>query len=98
MIYMSAFRYEYVFVPVIIALNAMFLGTGRGWVLLVTNLISSFLVRIPVALFLGFSRGMGLYGVGLAVPIASCVGAIGVVMFYYILGWSNFESAGREIT
>jgi len=98
LVYMSAFRYEYVFVPIIIALNAMFLGSGRGWVLLVTNLISSFIVRIPVALFLGFSKGMGLYGIGLAVPIASCVGAIGVVLFYYILQRKLYEPVGKGNT
>lgn len=86
-IYMSAFRYEYVFVPIIIALNSMFLGNGSGWVLLVTNLVSSFIVRIPSALYLGFSQGLGLYGIGLAVPIASCVGAILVILFYYTKGW-----------
>ncbi len=96
LIYMSAFRYEYVFVPIIIALNAMFLGTGRGWVLLVTNLISSFVVRIPMALFLGFSKEMGLYGIGLAVPIASCVGAVGVVLFYYILHRKLYEPVGNR--
>jgi putative MATE family efflux protein len=95
LIYMSAFRYEYVFVPVIIALNAMFLGTGRGWVLLVANLVSSFIVRIPVALYLGFSKGLGLYGIGLAVPSASCVGAIGVVLFYYILHRKLYEPVGK---
>lgn len=86
-VYMSAFRYEYVFVPIIIALNAMFLGNGCGWILLVTNLISSFLVRIPVAMYLGFSQEQGLYGIGLAVPIASCVGAISVILFYYTKSW-----------
>lgn len=86
-VYMSAFRYEYVFVPVIIALNSMFLGNGCGWILLVTNLLTSFIIRIPAALFLGFSQGLGLYGIGLAVPIASCVGAILVVIFYYTKGW-----------
>lgn len=85
--YMSAFRYEYVFVPIIIAMNAMFLGNGSGWVLLVTNLCSSFIVRIPAALYLGFSQGLGVYGIGLAVPIASCVGATLVVIFYYTKGW-----------
>lgn len=86
-IYMSAFRYEYVFVPIIIAFNAMFLGNGSGWVLLVTNLCSAFLVRIPAAFYLGTTQGFGLYGIGLAVPIASCVGAILVILFYYTKGW-----------
>lgn len=93
-VYMSAFRYEYVFVPVIIALNSMFLGNGCGWILLVTNLISSFIVRIPAALYLGFSQGLGLYGIGLAVPIASCVGAIAVVLFYYTKGWRKKTLVG----
>ncbi len=86
-IYMSAFRYEYVFVPIIIALNSMFLGNGSGWVLLVTNLFSSFIVRIPAALYLGSTLGLGLYGIGLAVPVASCVGAILVILFYFTKGW-----------
>lgn len=88
-IYMSAFRYEYVFVPVIIALNSMFLGNGNGWILLVTNLLSSFVVRIPAALYLGIAQDMGVYGIGLAVPIASCVGAIAVVVFYYSGCWKK---------
>nr|MBQ8252228.1 MATE family efflux transporter [Lachnospiraceae bacterium] len=88
-IYMSAFRYEYVFVPVIIALNSMFLGNGNGWILLVTNLISSFIVRIPAALYLGITRDMGVYGIGLAVPVASFVGAVAVVLFYYSGWWKK---------
>ena len=57
--------------------------------MLVTNLLSSFVVRIPAALYLGISQGMGVYGIGLAVPIASCVGAIAVVVFYYSGCWKK---------
>ena len=88
-IYMSAFRYEYVFVPIIIAINAMFLGNGNGWILLVTNLLSSFIIRIPAALYFGITQEMGVYGIGLAVPIASFVGALSVVLFYLSGCWEK---------
>ncbi len=94
MIYMSSFRYEYVFVPVIIACNAMFLGDGKGWILLVTNLLTSFIVRIPVAMYLGLTKNMGIYGIGISVPFASMIGALFVVLFY--LKYYQKTSAGEE--
>ena len=82
LIYMKAFSFEYVFLPFIVAYNAVFTGTGNGWITLVTNIISSFAIRIPLAFLLGFTFNLGIFGVGCAIPCATFVGSSIAFIFY----------------
>lgn len=87
--YMHAFSFEYVGLPLIIGFSAVFIGTGNGWVTLVANLISSFIVRMPVAYLLGYSVSLGVVGVGFAVPIATFAGTAVVAIFYMAGAWKT---------
>lgn len=87
--YMHAFSFEYVFLPLIIGFNSVFIGTGNGWVTLVSNLISSFIVRMPVAYLLGAILGFGVIGVGYSIPIATAAGTLVVAIFYMAGTWKK---------
>lgn len=87
--YMHIFSFEYVFVGIIIATNAVFMATGNTWVAMVSNLITAFLVRMPVAYLLGRVMGYGVPGVAVAIPTATAVGAIIVVIYYFTGAWKK---------
>lgn len=87
--YIHAFSFEYVGLPVIVAFNSVFIGTGNGWISLITNLISSFAVRMPVAYLLGSALGYGVTGIGCSIPIATAAGAIIAGIFYISGVWKK---------
>ena len=88
-VYLFAFSFEYVFLPFITGFNAVFTGTGNGWITMINDITSAFLVRIPLALFLGFSLDMGLKGIGYSIPAATCLGAIMAIGFYLSGIWKK---------
>lgn len=88
-IYMKAFAFEYVVIPFIIACNAAFLGTGNGWITLIVDIFPAFLVRLPLAVYLGVILDMGIFGVACAVPSASFAGAVIAVSFYFGGYWKK---------
>lgn len=88
-VYLFAFSFEYVFLPFITGFNAVFTGTGNGWITMVNDITSAFLVRIPLALFLGFSLDMGIKGIGYSIPAATCLGAIMALGFYLSGIWKK---------
>ena len=88
-IYMKAFAFEYVFIPFIIACNAAFLGTGNGWITLIIDVFPAFLVRLPLAVYLGVILNQGLFGIACAVPSATFVGAVIAVSFYFGGYWKK---------
>ncbi len=95
LIYMKAFSFEYVGMPFIVALNGVFIGTGNGWVSLVTDTTTSFLVRIPLAIYLGATVGLGIFGIGCAVPCATFVGAFITFLFYLSGCWKKSTIIGQ---
>lgn len=80
--YIYAFSFEYIGLPFIMSFNTVSTATGNGWITLVANLTSAFLVRIPLAYFLAFVRGYGVSGIAAAIPLATIVGAIISFVFY----------------
>ncbi|MBQ8188400.1 MAG: MATE family efflux transporter [Lachnospiraceae bacterium] len=88
-IYMKAFAFEYVFIPFIIACNAAFLGTGNGWITLIIDVFPAFLVRLPLAVYLGVKLNQGLFGIACSVPSATFVGAVIAVSFYFGGYWKK---------
>ena len=70
------FSFEYVGLPFIMSFNTVSTATGNGWITLVTNMVSAFIVRIPLAYVLAFLCELGVSGIAIAIPIATAVGAI----------------------
>lgn len=82
--YLLAFSFEYVGLPFIVGYNSFQTGTGRGWVILITTLCSSFIFRIPMAMLFGFYFNMGIEGVAYGIPIATAFGALMSWVFYMV--------------
>lgn len=87
--YMHAFSFEYATLGFIVGFNSVFIGYGNGVITLITNLISSFLVRMPVAVLLGKILEFGVVGVGCAIPIATLVGSTIAGIFYFSGIWKK---------
>ena len=90
-LYLRSFSLEYCFLPFIISINSMFNGTGNGWVSLVTNTISTVLFRVPAAIIYSKVLGMGLFGIGLAIPTATLAGTLVAYVFYKMGVWKKLR-------
>lgn len=87
--YFRSFSFEYCFLPLIIGFNSLFIGAGNGWISMITNILSAFFVRIPLALFFSNLLELGLFGVGLSVPCATLVGSLAAFVFFLTGCWKK---------
>lgn len=87
--YLFAFSFEYVGLPFIISLNTVSTGTGNGWITLITNMTSTFFVRIPAAYVLAFVFDYGVSGIAYAIPLATLIGALISFAFYLSGIWKK---------
>lgn len=83
--YMKTFTYDYLIVPATFCLNGIITGSGHTIVSSVGGIMSSLGFRIPFAVLFGEILGMGMWGLGLAAPIASFGSAV-ILSIYYLLG------------
>jgi putative MATE family efflux protein len=68
-IYMRAFSFDFIMVSFVFCMDGFFNGCGHTNFSMANGLLSTLLVRVPLAFML--SKLFGLYGVGFAAPIAS---------------------------
>ena len=88
-LYARAMSFDYFFIPLMFCMNNFINGAGNANVSLIANILSALLLRVPAAYLLGMVMGMGLRGLGLAIPISS-IGTIIYVGAYYLSGkWKN---------
>jgi putative MATE family efflux protein len=83
--YLHAFSFDYLLVPIAFSMNGLFIGAGHTTYSLFSNILSGIIVRIPMAYILCNVMGYGLYGVGLAVPIAT-LSAILLNLWFFLSG------------
>ncbi len=77
--YIRALCYDYLLVPIQFCCNGLILGAGYTTFTMISSIVSSLLLRIPVALVFGSVLGWGLTGIGLAAPAATLCGvALGI--------------------
>ncbi|MEG0856270.1 MAG: MATE family efflux transporter [Terrisporobacter sp.] len=88
-IYIKSFSFDYVIVPFVFSLNGLFIACGHTTFSLINGMISSILVRIPVAYLLGMVMDMGLYGVGFGAPFASAMALILGLCFFFSGRWKK---------
>jgi putative MATE family efflux protein len=69
--YLRAFSIDYMLVPFAFSMNGLFIGAGHTTYSLFTNIMSGIIVRMPMAFLFSQVFGLGLYGIGLAVPAAT---------------------------
>ncbi len=92
--YMRAFSFDYLFVPIVFGLNGLFIGAGKTTFSLINGLLSSIVLRVPVAFLLGSSMGLGLFGVGLGAPAASFGSMLLGIWYYFSKRWRKSDVLG----
>ena len=83
--YLKAFSIDYLLVPFAFSLNGLFIGAGHTTYSLFSNTLSGILIRMPMAYLFSEVFGLGLFGVGLAVPAAT-ISAIIFNSWFYLSG------------
>jgi putative MATE family efflux protein len=81
-VYMRAFSYDYLVVPLTFNLMGFVNGSGHTLVTAICSILSAVGFRIPAALLLSNTFSMGITGIGLAAPIASLSASI--ILLCYI--------------
>jgi putative MATE family efflux protein len=85
--YLYAFSLDYLLVPIAFSMNGLFVGAGHTTFSLFTNILSGIVVRIPMAYLLCVVLDKGLFGVGLAVPIATFIAILFNTWFFLSGKW-----------
>lgn len=83
--YLIAFSFDYLIVPITFSLNGLFNGAGHTRFTLINTMLSGIVIRIPMAFLLCILLDKGLFGVGLAAPIAQ-VYAVSICLWYFLSG------------
>jgi Na+-driven multidrug efflux pump len=88
-IYLRVFCIDYLLVPFYFSINGLFIGAGHSTFSLFTNVMAAIVVRMPMAYLFSTVFGMGLFGVGLAVPIATLSAVLLNLWFYFSGRWKK---------
>lgn len=80
--YVKSFAIDYIILPFSVSQYGLADGLGRTKVSMWVNSISSLLLRVPAAFVFGKLLGLGIKGIGYAIPLSSLFSA--VVMFIYV--------------
>jgi len=87
--YLSSFSYDFLIIPFIFCINGLFIGGGHTTFTLITSMMSSVLLRVPVSFLFGSIMGWGLRGVGMGAPAAS-LGALFLIVYFLLSGrWKH---------
>ncbi|MDR1177984.1 MAG: MATE family efflux transporter [Spirochaetaceae bacterium] len=87
--YIRSFSFDFLIIPFVFCINGFLIGGGHTIFTLISSILSSLLLRIPVCYLLGVYAGMGLRGVGLGAPVAS-LGTLIITVIYLMTGaWKH---------
>lgn len=87
--YLRVFSFDYLLVPVAFCLIGFSIGAGHTTFSLFCNIMSAIVIRIPMAYLLSETAGLGLKGVGLAVPLASAATILLGLWFFFSGRWKR---------
>lgn len=79
--YIKTFSLDYLIVPATFCLNGLITGSGHTLISSACGILSAIGFRAPMAILFGLVLQKGLWGLGLAAPIASF--ASGLILFIY---------------
>lgn len=87
--YIRAFSFDFLLVAFVFCMNGFYNGCGCTVFSMVNGLLATFLVRIPLVFLLG--NMLGMFGVGLAAPLASFAS---IVLGYWYLSTGRWKQQG----
>ncbi len=95
--YMRSFTFDYMLAPIMFGFNGLFIGSGHTTFTLFNSVLSSVLIRVPMAYLGGVLLDLGMFGVGLAAPCSSFVSLVLCVIFYKTGKWKKMVIlSGKE--
>ena len=83
--YLRAFSFDYLIVPLTFSLNGLVTGSGHTVISSICGILSSIGFRVPIGIILALVLQQGLWGLGLAAPIASIASGL-ILLIYYLSG------------
>jgi len=83
--YIRYFAFDYLIVVFTFSINGLLMGAGLTTFTMLNSMLSSIVLRVPIAYLFGVVLDMGLTGIGTAAPVAS-IGACLVSFIYYRTG------------
>jgi putative MATE family efflux protein len=83
--YIRTFSFDYLIVPATFCLNGLVTGSGHTLISSICGILSSIGFRVPIAILFGLVMKKGLWGLGLAAPIASLASGL-ILLIYYATG------------
>ena len=86
-LYFAGYKYEYILCAMAFCVNGFINGTGHTKLTLVTNVVSTYAVRIPACVLMGVVLGGSLFGIGYMLPIASAIQALVGLIFFFTGKW-----------
>jgi len=83
--YIRTFSFDYLVVPATFCLNGLVTGSGHTIISSVCGILSSIGFRVPMAILFGLVMQKGLWGLGIAAPVASLASGL-ILLIYYATG------------
>ncbi|MDR0629154.1 MAG: MATE family efflux transporter [Treponema sp.] len=81
--FLRAFSVEFLIIPFFFCINGFLIGGGHTLFTLITSIVSSVVLRVPVCYIFGVVLGRGIFGVGLGYPAA--VGGASLLTIGFLL-------------
>jgi len=94
-VYIRSVSWDYILVAGTFNAVGLALAAGHTRFTLTTSVLSSIVARIPAAWLLGGTLGLGLAGMGFAVPITSAIVLIVYVFYLYSGRWRHSRVMGH---
>lgn len=85
--YYAGYKFEYLLCSLAFCVNGFINGTGHTRLTLLNNIISTYVVRIPLCVVAANVLHAGLYGIGFALPAASLVQTVVGYIFFLSGRW-----------
>lgn len=87
--YIRTFSFDYLLVPATFCLNGLVTGAGHTLISSVCGILSSVGFRIPIGILFGITLQKGLWGLGLAAPVATFASGLILFIFYITGKWKE---------
>lgn len=94
--YLRPCSIEYLFLAVLMPINGLIIGSGHTLIPMISAIISSVAVRVPMAYLFGLALGMGVFGVGLGTGFAAGAGMIFCLCYLATGHWQKGDHGRRK--
>lgn len=86
-LYLKAYSIDCILVSLVFCMNSFFSGCGHSMFPMIHSCIATFLVRIPGSYILSNIKGITLYEMGFAAPVATLLSSIMCIVYFYSGKW-----------